>query len=151
MAPRQLEAMVERAGKDGQYARQRRQRRRRTPPGAPPGRLAADPGASRPRMDAGLFGRGALAARAIAAAGALPTPGDHAVRWINVEGLGDADTVREVGAAFGLHPLALEDILDVDQRPKLEAYDDNLFIILRTPAGNRGGEEAAAANRPALE
>lgn len=142
---------MERAGKDGQYARQRRQRRRRTPPGAPPGTLAADPGAPRPRIDAVLFGPAAFAERAIASPAELPTPGAHAVRWINVEGLGDADTVREVGAAFGLHPLALEDILDVHQRPKLEAYDDNLFIILRTPAGNRGGEEAAAANRLDLE
>jgi magnesium transporter len=143
--------MVERAEQKRQHGRQSRQRRRRTPPGAPPGTLAADPGAPHPRIDATLFGPRGLVERPVDAPGALPPAGEHAVSWINVEGLGDADTVRAVGAAFGLHPLALEDILDVHQRPKLEAYDDTLFIILRLPAGDGLRGEALGAGRLELE
>jgi magnesium transporter len=61
------------------------------------------------------------------------------------------ETVRAVGAAFGLHPLALEDILDVHQRPKLEAYDDTLFIILRLPAGDGHHADHVVSGRLELE
>ena len=53
------------------------------------------------------------------------------VTWINVEGLGDVETIRRIGEAYHLHPLALEDVLHVHQRPKLEEYEDFLFIVLR--------------------
>ncbi|WP_426244515.1 magnesium/cobalt transporter CorA [Nocardioides sp. LHG3406-4] len=43
-----------------------------------------------------------------------------------------ADELDEVAAAFGLHPLAVEDALNAHQRPKLELYDDSLFLILKT-------------------
>lgn len=55
------------------------------------------------------------------------------VRWINVDGLGDIDTLRHIGALFELHPLALEDIVNLHQRPKIDVYDSHLFIILRMP------------------
>lgn len=57
----------------------------------------------------------------------LLTP-DH-VHWINVQGLGDAELMREMGDLFSIHPLALEDVLDVSQRPKIEQYEDMLFIV----------------------
>ncbi|MCG6116182.1 MAG: magnesium/cobalt transporter CorA, partial [Mesorhizobium sp.] len=63
---------------------------------------------------------------------ATSTP-ETAVRWINVDGLGDIPTLRKIGAKFGLHPLALEDVVNLHQRPKLEAYDGYLFIVLRMP------------------
>jgi magnesium transporter len=51
------------------------------------------------------------------------------VQWIDVQGLGDEKVLRRVGEIFGLHPLALEDAVNVPQRPKSEAYDaHNLFI-----------------------
>jgi len=56
-----------------------------------------------------------------------------AVRWINVDGLGDIPTLQHIGTMFGLHPLALEDVVNLHQRPKLEAYDGYLFIVLRMP------------------
>jgi len=51
------------------------------------------------------------------------------VVWIDVEGLGDAETVRVLGELLGLHRLALEDVLNVHQRPKLEQYPDYYFIV----------------------
>jgi magnesium transporter len=48
-----------------------------------------------------------------------------------VDGLGDADTVRKIGETFGLHPLALEDVINVHQRPKVEPYEKYLFIVMQ--------------------
>ncbi|MBA3542924.1 MAG: magnesium/cobalt transporter CorA [Chthoniobacterales bacterium] len=51
--------------------------------------------------------------------------------WINIDGLGDLSVLRILGERFNLHPLALEDVLDTNQRPKVEQYDDYLFIIAK--------------------
>jgi magnesium transporter len=51
--------------------------------------------------------------------------------WVNVDGLSDVDLIRDVGEAFDLHPLTLEDIVHTGQRPKLEEYDGYLFVVLR--------------------
>ncbi|HUU84175.1 MAG TPA: magnesium/cobalt transporter CorA [Phycisphaerae bacterium] len=55
----------------------------------------------------------------------------EAVVWIDVQGLGDEKTLRSVGDVFGLHPLVLEDVVNVPQRPKIEAYDEHLLCITR--------------------
>ncbi|MBC9731613.1 magnesium/cobalt transporter CorA [Nocardioides marmotae] len=44
----------------------------------------------------------------------------------------DMDELSEVAAAFGLHPLAVEDAVNAHQRPKLERYADSLFLVLKT-------------------
>ncbi len=53
------------------------------------------------------------------------------VVWINVEGLGDAETIRQLGSVFDLHRLALEDVVNVHQRPKVDAYKSHYFIVAR--------------------
>src|SRR5690606_4597079 len=53
--------------------------------------------------------------------------------WIQVNGRPDPATLRELGAQFGLHELALEDVLNEGQRPKLEIDDDQIFLILSLP------------------
>lgn len=55
------------------------------------------------------------------------------VMWINIEGLGDMELLQKVGAHFGLHPLALEDVTTAVQRPKVEEYDDHLFVVMQLP------------------
>lgn len=57
--------------------------------------------------------------------------GKWPVLWINVDGLGDEKILRQLGKCFGLHRLALEDVVSVHQRPKIEQYDKNLFVVLR--------------------
>jgi magnesium transporter len=54
-----------------------------------------------------------------------------AVTWIDVQGLGDEAVLRRLADSFSLHPLALEDVVDVPQRPKAESYDAHLLIITR--------------------
>ena len=52
-------------------------------------------------------------------------PDWSAVRWINVDGLTDLAVVRALAEKYRLHPLAVEDVLHVPQRPKVQAYDDD--------------------------
>lgn len=54
---------------------------------------------------------------------------DGKTRWIEMNGIGDANALRQLGERYDLHPLALEDVLNVGQRPKFEAYEKHLFII----------------------
>ncbi len=54
------------------------------------------------------------------------------VTWINVEGLSDVELIARLGERFGFHKLALEDVVNCGQRPKVEPYDDHEFLILRS-------------------
>lgn len=53
------------------------------------------------------------------------------VSWLNVDGVADPDLVETLGKQFQLHPLVMEDILNTDQRPKVEDYQGYLYIVLR--------------------
>lgn len=53
--------------------------------------------------------------------------------WVHVQGDAEPETLRELGATFGLHPLALEDVINAGQRPKTERYDAHLFVVLAEP------------------
>ncbi|OBU84642.1 magnesium/cobalt transporter CorA [Chromobacterium subtsugae] len=61
------------------------------------------------------------------------------VLWLNVYGLSDAAAIQAIGERFGLHPLVQEDILNARQRPKLEDYDDYLFLACRVFDYQQGG------------
>jgi magnesium transporter len=58
--------------------------------------------------------------------------------WLDVQGLADLELIRALGERCGLHPLTIADIVHVDQRPKVESYDDYLFIVLRLPHRDDG-------------
>jgi magnesium transporter len=53
------------------------------------------------------------------------------VRWINVGGVSQVEVIGEIGKCFQLHPLLLEDIVNTEQRPKLDDYRDYLAIVLK--------------------
>ncbi|MFZ5451362.1 MAG: magnesium/cobalt transporter CorA [Thermodesulfobacteriota bacterium] len=53
------------------------------------------------------------------------------VTWIKIEGLHAVGSLQKLGECFQLHPLVLEDILHADERPKIEDFEDYLYIILR--------------------
>ena len=55
----------------------------------------------------------------------------NTVTWINVDGLHDLSLMKEIGNAFELHPLLMEDILNTGQRPKLEEFDNCLFLVVK--------------------
>jgi magnesium transporter len=53
------------------------------------------------------------------------------VTWINIDGLHDLELIEKIGRQFGLHPLVLEDIVNTGQRPKLEDFEDHVFVVLK--------------------
>ncbi len=60
-----------------------------------------------------------------------PPADDTVITWINVDDVHDPRVVHRFGERFGIHPLVLEDIHNTRQRPKLDDYDDYLFIALK--------------------
>jgi len=51
--------------------------------------------------------------------------------WIDVRGLGDGALLQQMATLFGMHRLVLEDVVNVPQRPKLESYGDEHFLVLQ--------------------
>ena len=56
---------------------------------------------------------------------------ENIVRWINLDGLSRVDLIENIGKQFKIHPLILEDIMNPDQRPKIEDLNKYLFIVLK--------------------
>ncbi|MBI2822826.1 MAG: magnesium/cobalt transporter CorA [Acidobacteria bacterium] len=61
----------------------------------------------------------------------FPLRDQATVTWINVEGLHELEVIEQIGRHLNLHPLTLEDIVNTEQRPKLEEFEDYIFIVLR--------------------
>ena len=58
----------------------------------------------------------------------LDTP---AVTWVNIDGIHDTKLIESIGTKIGLHPLVLEDIVNTEQRPKLEDHEHHLFAVMK--------------------
>ncbi|MCO6043604.1 magnesium/cobalt transporter CorA [Aeoliella sp. ICT_H6.2] len=110
--------------------------RRHTPPGAMPGTIKVRRDAHQPTIELIHYTNGNFEERPLNSADDVrPYLGAEGVTWINVEGLGDQAMLEQVGEMFGLHRLAMEDVVNVHQRAKVEEYDDHLFIVVRMLAG----------------
>jgi magnesium transporter len=70
----------------------------------------------------------------------LPCLENDKVSWINVAGLGDPEFFQRLGLHFRIHQLALEDIFNLGQRPKVDEYDQQLFIVLDMGYENKNEE-----------
>ncbi len=99
-----------------------------------------------------LLPRPRLRTRAGSLPGALEEPegiepdviSSGGVRWLNMERPREAD--REwLEREFGFHPLAIEDVASRNQRPKLDAYDDYLFIVLHFPVFDKSQDRLLTA------
>lgn len=115
-------------------------RKSRSKPGSPPGEMQIDPKAAPPLLTSLVITpEGLHREEGLAQAG-------KGVLWLNVDGLGDAVTLNRIAERFGLHPLAMEDVVETNQRPKVEAYNDHLFVVLRMPRsqGEQFGTEQVA-------
>jgi magnesium transporter len=53
------------------------------------------------------------------------------VTWVMIEGLADIELISELGQAFEIHPLVLEDILNTHQRPRLDDFEDYLYLVFK--------------------
>lgn len=104
---------------------------RRPEPGASPGTLIADPEAAPTVMHLFSYDAEHCEERQLASWAEI----DHiatpkgSVRWLDVRGLKDHDAMQAVARRFGIHPLALADVVNVPQRPKTELYETHLLVI----------------------
>lgn len=57
--------------------------------------------------------------------------GTDKITWINVNGLNNASDLEKIGKQFGLHSLTVEDVSNTTHRPKIDEFDNYLFIILK--------------------
>jgi magnesium transporter len=73
----------------------------------------------------------------------LPYIDSHSVSWLDVQGLGSENFLHRLGKVFNLHPLTLEDIVNIPQRPKVEEYEDQLLIVMRSATLLKGGKKFA--------
>jgi magnesium transporter len=102
------------------------------PVGAVPGTLAIDPDAPKPQVSVIAYGPDALVEASIGNIQQLREYlSKYPVTWVNVDGLGSAETIQQIAEIFGIHPLAQEDILNLRHRPKLEEFDDQMFVVTR--------------------
>jgi magnesium transporter len=53
------------------------------------------------------------------------------ITWINVNGFKQSDAVSRLAEVYKIHPLTIEDVLNTERRPKVEEFDDYLFITLK--------------------
>lgn len=106
-------------------------KKRYSRPGSPPATLVPPPDAeTNVVLRVMEYNRDGCTEHKVGSVAELPAPsnGDK-VQWIEMNGLGDVEALRAMGAKYNLHSLALEDVLNVGQRPKMEAYAGHLFII----------------------
>ncbi len=61
----------------------------------------------------------------------FPFKNKPTVTWINIDGIRQPDILKNLGDYFGMHPLVLEDILNTDQRPKMEDFGKYIYIVLK--------------------
>ncbi len=57
--------------------------------------------------------------------------GSNTISWIDVEGIHDVAAVQKISESVNLHPLVIEDILNVDQRAKMEEFDGYIYLVLK--------------------
>jgi len=55
----------------------------------------------------------------------------ESITWINISGIHDMHLIKHLGENFGLHPLVLEDVVNTEQRPKIDDHEDYIFIVLK--------------------
>jgi magnesium transporter len=109
--------------------------KRRSPPGAPPEELLPPLQlSSTTKIDLLSYSTEAIFEEKIEDSSSLRNKIlAERISWLNVDGLGDLDAIKKIGEIFKLHPLAIEDIINVHQRPKVDIYEDFTLIVLRMP------------------
>lgn len=102
------------------------------PPGTAPGTLIAPEQASEPVVTIMAYDQENVTEQTIKNPDDIkPLLKKATIVWVNVDGLGDTTIIEKLGEIFGLHLLALEDVLNVHHRPKVEEYENEIFIITR--------------------
>lgn len=104
--------------------------KKRHAPGTPPGTLPERPKAQEPNVVRLVrYGLDEISEEELRG-DAAPSPAPESLTtWLDIEGH-DVHQLAEIGRRLNIHSLVLEDVVNVGQRPKVEDYDDSIFIVL---------------------
>jgi magnesium transporter len=71
---------------------------------------------------------------------AAPLKSSPKSSWINMNGIHDPEIIEAIGKHFNIHALTLEDIMHTGQRPKIEEFDDYLYVVIKMLTHEKGSE-----------
>ena len=110
----------------------RRSRRLRSPLGASPGTLIAHPTALPTRITVTAINpEGSRVFEDVKPEDIERLKSKWRTLWVDCVGLGDIAAIEGVGRLFGLHQLALEDVVNVGQRPKADFFEHHVYVVLK--------------------
>jgi magnesium transporter len=119
-------------------------RKRRSTPGSAPGQLIRHEEALPPRFHLIEFDGETREERDLESVEEAAACLDPArVSWIDVQGLGDPEAFQRLGELFSIHPLVLEDMVNVPVRPKVESHAEYIFLVLRMVRVDENDEVSA--------
>jgi magnesium transporter len=141
---------------DLRVPRVRRRKVKKPAPGSPPGTLELPEGSAPALMHRFLFDENTIEEGPVAQEaleqGLAAVPGR--TLWLDIQGLPRPELLERLGRVLGLSPLTLEDILHVNQRPKLEEFEGYLFVVIRQlrllKSGEIENEQMSFVLRPGL-
>jgi magnesium transporter len=111
-------------------------------PGTSPATLAVPENTAPepPRLRYTRFNKEILDEKHVAGVADIPMHNpEEAVLWVELDGLSNLQFLKDLGDRFSLHPLALEDVLNLGQRPKVEPYENHLFIVSQMISSEEDG------------
>ena len=101
-------------------------------PGARPGTLLITPDAAETRIRCVRYSRDSATDQEVTQVAEIPDDlQDNEVIWIDVQGFNDQAVLHDLASRFNIHPLAMEDVVNVPQRSKAELYGEQILIIAR--------------------
>ena len=110
-------------------------------PGSPPGTLIIDADSGIPNIFLIDYNVDeAIGVQLATPEDCIPYLDSQSVSWVDVQGLGSEDVLQRLGKVFNLHELALEDIVNIPQRPKLESFEHQELIILHMVTSREDGK-----------
>jgi magnesium transporter len=109
--------------------------KRRSKPGDAPGQILVDPAAAPTIVHVIALGENFLEKETRDVLELDSITATYQRVWIDVVGLGSEATLRTLANMYHLHPLVIEDVVNVHQRAKVEEFDDGLFVVARMVDG----------------
>lgn len=107
-------------------------KKHKPPAGARPGTFAVQMSSPKPRVNRFIYDGEFIKEERVHGLDDLrPNTPEGMVTWLDVQGLGDAETLLRISELYKIHHLAIADVVNVPQRPKNEIYDDHQLIIVR--------------------
>jgi magnesium transporter len=108
-------------------------KRKHTAPGAAPGTLLPSIDLPKPKIERIIYDENTFERHPVGETlqEEIFRPIDGKTVWVDIQGLGDTPLIQEIGNILDLHPLIIEDIVHVHQRPKHEEYNTYIYTVLR--------------------